>query len=497
MRKTAWPLWQWRKWRWIAAFAVMGELAACNELAAPVEEAGLALRNCRSGECEPPPDPTTPPEEPPPSNLPHCPYACSSSAPCGRRCYDPGLAQETSCGGWGQCEACSPAVCGGPTDCRKQCRTGGGLMACNAWSFGAMADADLDSVPDALELELARRYFPTLRLRTSSINGSPQGDWGQLYSGGAFPTGDWQFVVRPVTAWADYTQMIWNRDTDQYDTIGSEHRCDPGQCLEIVYIIPYNWDLGDTLSVGSHRGDAELYAVLVARKDPAVRVDGVSVPPRWDVPWEIARNDPGAWRGHSELASAHMCATADSSVYRFNHIRPETGVVTRLWVAEGKHANYFSQAACDAGACKLGVCWDNCDQNDFDMVFNQQFTGAGPLRNAGEEACHAHPTFDTFTPAPGLSPTQAPGGAYDVWSGLPFGSDVEGRGTALLRAGTMLWWKKDKPYVCWPRASDPPPPPPPPPGSPPPSPCPRNQRCCEPGPNGTCDLCAPASAQCP
>src|SRR5262249_22958389 len=146
---------------------------------------------------------------------------------------------------------------------------GATLKACNQWSFDHADDADLDGVPDTLERALARRYMPTLHLRSTSFNGVPYGDVGQLYGVGQFAKAsgaDWQFVVRPVTPYFDDTTVFGGH------TYGQIQSCaELGQCLEIVYIIPYNWDLGDDLADGAgttHRGDGEMYSVLVTRKDP-------------------------------------------------------------------------------------------------------------------------------------------------------------------------------------------------------------------------------------
>lgn len=385
---------------------------------------------------------------------------------------------------------CSAQLCSSVSSCDVACSQGGVVTSCSAWSFQTAGDADLDGVPEALENELSRLFFPTLRLRASSHNGSPNGDWGQLYSGER-GMGDWQFVVRPVTAYADRTQQVWNRDIDDYEYFGPVHQCADGfECLEIVYVIPYNWDLGDF--VGSHRGDGEMYSVLVARKDPRIKQDGLDVEPRWGAPWETAKHDPAAWVGYSEFASAHMCAGSwDSSSHRFRTFSPGAQGVSTLWVSEGKHANYFSQGACDHGASYF----DSCDNNGLTLVFADRYGGgAGPLRNAGDESCHSHPTLDHLTAYPGELRTHAPYASYDVWSDAPFGDDDVGRPRALLRAGTMQWWKESDPRTCWPAASIHPPAPP---GGVPAGPCGHAGMCCEFDDDGDCRVCAPENGQCP
>jgi len=234
-----------------------------------------------------------------------------------------------------------------------------------------------------------------------------------------------------------------------------------------------------------------MYSVLVTRKDPQVLYDGVVVPPAWDVLWDTAKYDATAWRGFTEFTTAHACTGGDSSSYRFRTFRPHVEGVSRLWVSEGKHGNYFSKGECDHGA----FLTDSCDLDDFEMVFANQFVGLGPLRNAGEEACHSHPTIDHVTDYPGDAPTHPPYATYDVWSDAPFGDDDEGRHLALLRAGTTRWWNGSSPFItCWPKASTNPPPPPH-PG--PINPCGISGMCCEFADDGSCLLCAPANGQCP
>jgi hypothetical protein len=444
-----------------------------------------------------------------------CSNVCWSGAACGSTCSNADLSLGT-CGQAGNCEACSAGVCNSVYACDKQCMANGWVTSCNAWSFDAAGDADLDGIPDLLESELARRFFPTLRLRYTPFNGSgPNGDWGQLYSGGALvaagpPTpGDWQYVVRPVSPYRDTTEIV--TVNGQVFRSGSLQQCSGNECLEIIFSIPYNWDLGATsLEIHPHRGDVEMYAVLVTRRDPLRSVAAESTAPRWNTSWELAKNDPNAWVGYSEFGTAHTCAEYDSSNWRYRIFRPAIDGVTTVWVAQGKHGNYFSQEACNNGACSGDIlsrpCWDRCNNNDFELVFAQRYgSGSGPLRNAGEEACHSHWTIDHYTSYPGSQRTYYSYGSYDVWSDVPFGNDGVGRHSVLLRPGTMLWWADTHPYTCWPGPSSSPPPPPEPPQptiTPPPpidSPCPGTQpRCCgDIDDQGHCTLCVPEGASCP
>ena len=115
---------------------------------------------------------------------------------------------------------------------------------------------------------------------------------------------------------------------------------EPFQCIEIRYGIAWNWDLGDDSGFGDHPGDSEMYAILVARRD----TDGWD----WGTSWDVAKNDPGYWRLIKEFMSAHWLASGDSSSFR-SHGNFGTPNYQRVWCAEGKHAMYQTQNACNNG----------------------------------------------------------------------------------------------------------------------------------------------------
>src|SRR6185369_11158036 len=129
---------------------------------------------------------------------------------------------------------------------------------------------------------------------------------------------------------------------------------EPFQCVEIRYGIAWNWDLGDDTFGDSHRGDSETYAILVARKD----TDGSD----WGVSWSAAQNDASQWRLIKEFMSAHWGSSTDSSSFR-SQGNFGTTTITRVWCAEGKHAMYPSQSACNSGnIANIDDCSDNrCD----------------------------------------------------------------------------------------------------------------------------------------
>jgi hypothetical protein len=294
--------------------------------------------------------------------------------------------------------------------------------------------------------------------------------------------------VRPVDPFADNTYL--EEDHGYYSVRGNVHSCrvEGFQCLEIVYVIPYNWDLGDTWAgFAEHRGDSEGYAVLVARRDPLIEVDDETVSPLWNVAWDVAKHDPGAWKLYTELAAAHRCTASDASAMR---IRVSDGP-SDLFVAEGKHASYFSRGECDRGSI---FHTDDCDDSTFRLVYADTFGNGGPLRNAGESNCFWHPSLDPTTQKPGLTEIQSPFGTYHVWSGARFG-DSSPMSSQLL-PGVIEWWSLDgQPYVCLPDPEVEPTPEP----APPPAPyCSKSgQSCCELDDDGTCRICITLPQQCP
>lgn len=250
-------------------------------------------------------------------------------------------------------------------------------------------DADLDTIPDALELALAQRFFPTLNLHCGSFEGLAYGDRRQLYghSVPGYPNssnGKIPFIAK------------------FYNPGNGTDCAEPNQCIEIRYGIAWNWDLGDDAFGGGHRGDSEMYAILVARSD----TDGTG---QWGVAWDVAKNDVNQWRLMKEFMSAHLNTQGDSSSYRGHG---KSGALThqRIWAAEGKHALYPTQSACNNGnAADIDDCGDNrCD------IRADVYTD---VQNIGEELF----PLNRYIPYPASSKTASPSGTYDVWSGLKFG----------------------------------------------------------------------------
>lgn len=246
------------------------------------------------------------------------------------------------------------------------------------------ADGDGDGIPDSLELALAQRFFPTLNLHCGTFEGLAYGDRRQLYglSVPGYPdssNGRLPFVAYP------------------YNPNNGVDCTEPFQCIEIRYGIAWNWDLGDDVfPTFDHRGDSEMYSVLVARKD----TDGAD----WGVDWATAQNDPNQWRLIKEDMSAHGGASFRS--------QGNYGITSgqRVWCSEGKHAMYATQGDCNGGGY-LGS--DDCSDNRCDIT-----TEAQKLQNVGQWWA----PLQYSIPYPSASSTTSPSGTYDVWSGAVFGS---------------------------------------------------------------------------
>lgn len=115
---------------------------------------------------------------------------------------------------------------------------------------------------------------------------------------------------------------------------------EPYQCIEIRYGIAWNWDLGDDIGGEAHNGDSEVYAILLARKD----TDGAD----WGTSVDVALNDSTQWRLMKDFMSAHWGSSAESSSFRS---QGNNGSFSwqGVWAAEGKHAMYPTQSACNSG----------------------------------------------------------------------------------------------------------------------------------------------------
>jgi hypothetical protein len=253
----------------------------------------------------------------------------------------------------------------------------------------AAQDGDSDGLPDSLELSLAQEYFPILNLHCGSFDGLNKADPRQLYgltvpgytnsSNGRIP-----FIAHPYSP-------------------GDGWNCtEPMQCIEIRYGIAFNWDLGDDIFDDKHRGDSEMYAILVARRD----TDGTD----WGVDWSVAQNDPSKWRLIGEYMTAHWNTISDGSSY-WSHGNNGTTSYQQIWAAEGKHALYGTQGACNDGG--FGGA-DDCGDNRCDIV-TEVFQ---KVQNIGE----SYAPMNRYIAAPAAAKDQSPSGNYDMWSYQQFGT---------------------------------------------------------------------------
>ena len=435
----------------------------------------------------------------PPSPLGQCSNTCTTTSSCSKKCYDDG--DPSTCGNFGRCKSCAshctsgvrcsepacmqdgvltscqatgrqcqscsasicdgtPLRCGDGQRCSVPVHNGYLYPTCESWASNT-GDRDLDQVPEALELALARRFFPALNMRfplppAGCVGPYPYADacnyfnddsYGQFYAttlsfeygGGATHL---PFTVRPY------------KDTTP--------ECDAEfECLEIAYTLLYNNDYGDAGDSG-HPGDSESVAVLVSRN--------VSNPRRGlftSHPWPEARVNPDHWAFIKVFAAAHMCAGGQPTFYddldgriytRIANLQgpgsmldsdyeplgttPYAGLP--LWVAEFKNATYFSQHRCNTG----NSYFDDCSTDRRWLTLSQYNAAQDDLLNAGASRCHAN--FPATIQGPSLAPplmgpySAFPSGPYAIWGGAPFGESSPL--VHKLKEGTFKWDEYD--VVC-------------------------------------------------
>jgi hypothetical protein len=313
-----------------------------------------------------------------------------------------------------------------------QCRTGDGGGQCgtihrtvtnrsyfyngtcysNAWPSGntlsdfvavyrdTPGDGDLDGIPDSLELALAQQFFPVLNLHCGTFEGLELADRRQLYG-------------LPVPGYSDSSNGRIPFVAHAYLPGNRADCAESFQCIEIRYGMAWNWDLGDDVFGDAHSGDSEVYSILVARKD----TDGAD----WGTTWDVAKNDVSQWRLIKEFMSAHWTADhGDSSSYRSQGNYGSTAY-QKVWCAEGKHAMYPSQSACNDGGWFSA---DDCSDNRCDIV-TEVFT---KVQNVGEPNLWLNP----YIVAPSYAKDVSPYGTYNVWSGDPFGTSTDYRSNLTL-----------------------------------------------------------------
>ena len=241
---------------------------------------------------------------------------------------------------------------------------------------GGTADHDLDGLPDACELELAARFAPELVVSPSSCNWDAEA--GLLRGGyvfGAAPEGD---GVRLAYLPAYLHDCGWSGPKCLLRWRGG---CDP------------------------HVADSELILVDVA---PTT----------------------GAWRASRVFLSAHCfgrsdgdCRWHEPSELQWHSDTP------RVWVAEGKNANYRSRAACDSGHWRF----DTCDRNDRSYRF--------PIRSAAQNIGSAAVPF----PDHHDDPACVMAGELPLLAELGLAAGLPGRECLWAEAPFRGWTGSDAP----------------------------------------------------
>lgn len=366
-----------------------------------VETDGVDPSACRTGFCLPPISTS------PTIYVPrYCSEICSATSSCETACDGP--SGPTTCGGFGTCVACSESLCNSPLKCDTRCKGSDGAVAhCSGWSGSARGDVDMDGLPDTLETELAKKFYPNLNMHCGSYRGWSNGSKGQYYGSnvrcGAIAGAELPAAIRKVGPLSNG----W---------------CASGECIEVVYGLPYASDLGDDSTIGEHAGDSEMYAVLLAWRRPTVGYQGAEFATATS--YAQALTSAGHWSRIKEFAGAHMCESSTWDSSSFSRPRYLSGgslkehalTPSYLWVAEGKNANYFSQSSCNGGGGGMDDCGDNRCLLDRNV-------GVAKVKNVGELMCHPAPAFDATIPGAGSSVGSCgTANTYNVWSGLKYGT---------------------------------------------------------------------------
>lgn len=322
--------------------------------------------------------------------------------------------------------------------------------------FGAVTDdRDSDGLPDSLEQALARHFFPDLHQGWESqkqFYGLSTDSWGRATICRGNPNCKLPFLARKVGP-LQGQRAGW---------------CAQGQCVELSFGLPYNWDMGDMtvgdpvasasyggfLGVGQHRGDAEFVSLIVAFTRADDEADGTS----WGagVTFEQARDDVSLWRVVGKFYAAHLCAaTGDSSRFRFPGEGVLPGVLpgdgryfeltrTQVWVSNAKNGSYPSRGACDEGAHGQDDCdggaWLNRDALLPKLTNIGESYGGVAVGNHGS-VCRG---FDTALAKP-EHPFRTPSSTLDVWGDVNF--DTTTSMYNLFHRAELDWGNGV--YYCW------------------------------------------------
>lgn len=280
-------------------------------------------------------------------------------------------------------------------------------------------DLDNDGIPDALEQGLAEKFFPNLWARWEKSDRQKFYPYLDSYDG-TLP-----FSVTPYLAGVSIQEPELNDSQTDLRYCGGLF-----QCLEIRYGLAYSHDCGDDprnecSGINNHLGDSEFYAILVARE---------GYDQSWGTPWELAKEDVGAWRQVLSYTAAHWGTSTDSSKCHY-YMSPRTTPAT-LFVAEGKHATYHSVRDCDKGGFYGS---DYCVDERHGGKNLRNDLNPGELQNIGNSSEHF--LYDTNI----LQPKDLKQDTYELWSGSKFGE----AGSFLQKFTTYFpwdeWWFYNSP----------------------------------------------------
>lgn len=366
--------------------------------------------------------------EGPADGLPNC-NSCDFASSCNESCLEiipvTGGHRVSKCKDF-RCNTCADGnTCRtDKTDCGTTCTNAtGATVSCESYA-ATTNDKDLDGVPDALELELARKFYPNLSIRHDSPSGAPSthNDWQQFYGNTSSPL----FSGNPNVQ-LPFTVHPYNPGAD------SQMCPEPFQCLEVRYAFLFNTDLGPN----GHRGDNEGYSVLVKRKH-------VGPTRSWDKPWSSAKSDVNAWKAVGRLFSGHTCesivVSGDTShiAWRKDGLDGYPTAPDFAFVSDNKHATYHDSARCNLGLYTLDSCTGSRPITDVERLIQ-----VNTLTNAGAQACH--PTFDVTINLPNALTNSPPNPSelYTIWAGNNFASPPGQTATEtvdmMIKAGFINW----------------------------------------------------------
>ena len=196
-----------------------------------------------------------------------------------------------------------------------------GIFLCSALTAnycfnGANSDQDQDGLADYCEKQISFAFRPELRYSTSQddIRGEPY--WvARQDSAGHVIVGYLQSYYR------DFGSVQWG-------------------CT-----VPAKWNK----KYGCHNGDSESIWLVIGYNAATSH-------------WVL---QTAYYSAHDEFIESAYDAPGGYAAVQYPE--PAGGGYPRAWVAEKKHANYFSQAGCNFGNFQWGVAWDWCADDDASM----------------------------------------------------------------------------------------------------------------------------------